>query len=221
MGPVFSWALKHKLAALSLTIGLTALHLIDPLREVLLLNLAGVSHYVLFFWLGSLLANGKEQTEHMMEGPFLLPLLMAALFLLYLASSKFHLLLDLPLALIGTAMAFAFGKWYVRKQLTWLQWLQGYTYTIYLLSWFPQVLVMVVLFKVLHLPYSLTVALMFISGLVVPVVTAKMISRYFPILNMMIGLKPTRVAYSKAGESGLASGPRPPYGAIPTVADPE
>jgi hypothetical protein len=215
-GPLFNWAVKYRITSIGLTLALAFLHLADPLREVLFLNLAGVSHYILFFWLGSLLASGKARTERFMEAPILLPFLLIVLVVLYIAMEKAHLIIELPLALIGTAMAFSFGKWYVRKQFNWFRWLHGYTYQIYLLSWFPQVFVMITLLKVLELPYSLTAVLMFVSGLVLPVLTAKFINLYCPLFNIAIGLKPngskpSTIRKSKLPETDRKDNVQVPY----------
>ncbi|NHN29380.1 acyltransferase family protein [Paenibacillus agricola] len=203
-GPLFNWAIRYRLAAVVLTLVLALLHLTDPLQGVLLLNLAGVSHYILFFWLGSLLASGKARTERFIEAPILLPFLLILQVLLYLAMEKAHLIIELPLALIGTAMAFSFGKWYVRQRLNWFRWLHGYTYQIYLLSWFPQVFVMIISLKVLQLPYNFTVAAMFISGLLLPVLAARLINLYCPFFNIAVGLKPRGGKLRTVGNTQLS-----------------
>lgn len=97
-------------------------------------------------------------------------------------------LVRLAQAWTGVAASYGTIRWITDLGLRRVPLIHGRTYQIYLLSWFPQMFVKLVLFRGLGIPFWPTVALMFAAGLLVPVAVVHWVERQCPRLKPCLGM---------------------------------
>ena len=86
-------------------------------------------------------------------------------------------------ALVGLAFSISFIGWLCKIGIPFFPHLRNYTFCIYLLQWFPLVFVRIVFFNLLNLNIWICYFLMFISGLFIPILIAKLIIKSFHSKN--------------------------------------
>ncbi|WP_167859293.1 acyltransferase family protein [Paenibacillus cymbidii] len=189
-GPLLIRTLASRLAIAAMTAALVWLDLAHPLGGVKLLDLAGVASYLIFFWIGCVLAAYRETCDSLFKRRLTLAVSFVAILLLHLIRSYWHAAaVDLLLSLCGIALAFAFGKLYASKGYKLFAYLDGFTFQIYLLSWYFQSFVEVALHRVLHAPVPVVMPAMFVAGLLPPVWIARWVAKHKPALGVLIGMK--------------------------------
>ncbi len=181
---------------IGLTIGLAIPSLvITPVFWMDPLNYRGAAAHLGTFWLGMLWRS---------RGPVLTPLgnawlggsaalVFATLVLANYArvtpeSPLFQAAIHLALAWTGVATSYGFVQLATRLGLTHVPWIDGRSYQIYLLSWFPQMFVKIAIFRWMGLGFWPSAGLMFVSGLLVPVAVARLVERRFPQLKPYLGM---------------------------------
>jgi hypothetical protein len=87
----------------------------------------------------------------------------------------------------GILMSYYLIKGYAARGLRWFSFIDGYTYQIYLLSWFPQVFFRLVMYQKLHVGFWEPVIFMFLGGLFLPVLATRLTERFMPRLSFVIG----------------------------------
>lgn len=141
------------------------LHLFNPVAEIDFLNIGGTVNYLFYFLLGYLVRR-KNLTRSIVHRP--------TLFLLFTFPLSVVLLLldfrgqDVLCAVNGIALSFALGALYFRIGCRWLHPMFGASYTIYLYSWFPQVVSQQVFLVLTGAPWWIGGLLAFITGLLIP-----------------------------------------------------
>ncbi|MBN1822823.1 MAG: acyltransferase [Endomicrobiales bacterium] len=188
ISPVFLKAVsKRSLVVISLlTAALLLVNAFNPVKT-LFLNLNGVVNYALFFWLGCVSCLFKEQ---------LLPVVRnkaaAVLFTVFLlAMNYFKMKAGFFYALtavsgIAVSMHIVFSYPAVITKM--FSFIEGYSYQIYLVSWFPQVFFKLLIYDYLGWGFYLTFVLALASGLTVPVIVSKYVKNRLPRLKFAIGL---------------------------------
>lgn len=78
-------------------------------------------------------------------------------------------------AIVGLSFSISFIGWLDKKGVPFFPNLRNYTFCIYLLQWFPMVFVRIVCFNLLHINMWVCYCLMFLTGLFVPILFAKLI----------------------------------------------
>lgn len=78
-------------------------------------------------------------------------------------------------AVVGLSFSISFIGWLDKKNIPFFPHLRDYTFCIYLLQWFPMVFVRIVFFNLLHINIWVCYCLMFLTGLFVPILFAKLI----------------------------------------------
>ena len=150
-----------------LLFGLLALSCFNPLREVLLLNLAGVGTYLFYFVLGMTYCRWQEAVDRALRirslGTLLL-LLALSIGLSHAEEGPLRILATLA----GIACSLSLGAQYVRRQWHFMDHLDGSTYTIYLLSWFPQAACQQLLGSVWPLGWQAAAVLSTVTGMYLP-----------------------------------------------------
>lgn len=96
----------------------------------------------------------------------------------------------LLLAWTGLAACYGMVHCATAMGLNRVPWVDGVSYPIYLLSWFPQMLVKIVLYRWCEAGFWTAVVLMFVGGLCVPVIIARWVRRRCPRLKPLIGIAP-------------------------------
>ncbi len=145
---------------------LVGLHLFNPMKGFMLLNIGGVINYLLYFGLGYYCCRNHLE-QYFQRNPVVL---FAGTFVLSLVLPflpKFFAQ-DVLMAINGIAMSICLGHLYVRTDSTFLAHLYGSSYAIYLFSWFPQVAFQQVLMKLTGAPWPVTSALALIGGIYIP-----------------------------------------------------
>ena len=170
------------------TMVLCMLHFFNPLLGMRILNLEGVVSYLIYFWVGCLMAQFWKKFESgiFSNRPFII-----LFFIITVVLNTFeyrHPLLSFVTAISGIAMSFGLSQIYSTQKCSFLDFMSGYSYQIYLLSWFPQTFFNIMANKILHLGFYPSALLMFIGGLVIPLLCAKVVQtrnyRYKEIIGM-------------------------------------
>jgi peptidoglycan/LPS O-acetylase OafA/YrhL len=180
-------------------VALTVVFLLLNLTQVTafhdMLNYRGVLRGLLLFWLGMLVCEFRLRLRWLEQG-WMIPVALTVLLATYFFAKGEKLQLggrlgfDWPgttMALAGIAMGFALSCTLVRRDSRWLAWIDGWSTSIYLLSWFPQIFFKIVLFQYLQLWWPAALA-MFVGGLVLPVLVARWVRDHVPRVKLLVGL---------------------------------
>lgn len=185
-------------------IGLTTallllLHFLEPCKDVRIFNIEGVVSYLVYFWLGCLLARYWPIVEKAARSWLLFIILLITLVGVNTFEIRQPALL-FAVTLVGIACTVSFCLLYVEKRWSYFAFMEGYSYQIYLLSWFPQQAILILGSKILGLNIYVLSVLMLLAGLVIPVVCAKFIERSAWRFKTVIGL-PAQAAASAMNAS--------------------
>lgn len=177
--PVLLRFLGHWMLALVMAAVTAALYVLVPEKTdgpLRWLNLAGALHSVAFFYAGMMFQRFHGETK---VTPALLLASVVSAVVFFFWPPNANPPESLLLALLGIAGALAFARlWMTRPQT--LSLLGTYSFQIYLFSWFPQVAARVGLGQVLHFSLWPVVVAMFVTGLLVPILTAKILDALVP-----------------------------------------
>lgn len=198
VAPVFLKAVRHPSSVVvAATTGILILPavLITPVFWNDPLNYRGAAAHAATFWLGMLWRERGPiltATGHAWLGGFSLlgfTMLGVAVYARVLpetpgASSWIHL----AQAWTGVAATYGILRCLTQWGLERVPWIHGRSFQIYLLSWFPQMFVKLVLFRGLGIPFWPAVALMFLAGLLVPVAIVRWVERQCPRLKPCLGM---------------------------------
>ncbi|MDB5173774.1 MAG: Acyltransferase family protein [Phycisphaerales bacterium] len=146
--------------------------------------------FLFYFWVGALAWRYRARWS-VNPMPIVAIIGIAAVILWYTAAR------DMPhirwmASLPGIYAAYYLMTVYISRGWRFLHPLEGKTYPIYLLAWFPQQFVIVVLYKSMHVNYWVCVLLTFLGGLLLPLLAARLVARFLPRLSPLIGLKDSR-----------------------------
>ena len=166
------WGLAFLIGAL----GMTYL----PYTQISFFGISLALYYFPYFCLGIVSKKiiARLDSQHLLP-PRRLLLLFVILIALYCA------LICLPvnnylISITGIFAAFALMKFLSVNKIRFMPSLRKYTYTIYLLQWFPMVAVRIILFQILGWDRWLCCPIMFLAGLYIPVLIGKLALRYIP-----------------------------------------
>lgn len=198
VAPVLRWLLLRGSTAVTVAVslGLLALNLTQETAFHDLLNYRGLLRDLWVFWLGMLGCHHRDRLRGLASpwaGAGAAVVLLALHFAgLPTSGHRFNW--------AGTAGALAgIGAcWALANQLhrvAWLPWaaLHHGAFTIYLLSWFPQIFFKLVCWQQLKL-WWLAAGLMFAGGLLLPLLGARLVERWAPWLLYVIGSERRRPA---------------------------
>lgn len=188
ISPVFQKAIKTEkgLILFIVTLCLTLLYRYNPIA-ISLFNISGAIYYAIYFWIGCIFACYRKYIDIFLRKGFKPLIVLTMLFLIQSVGMFEFAFSNICIALTGIGMSFVFARLYIDNKCTFLDSLSGYSYQIYLLSWFPQVLFDLILRKTLDLNTSIVALCMFIGGLMVPVYVTKVIDRYLPSYSPLVG----------------------------------
>lgn len=146
---------------------LLAVNIACGLNYETVLNISGVVYYMLYMAGGYLfcMRNASRLMSRHPVAVFLLTLALSVTMVLYVPYFRGY---DVITAVNGIAMSISLGNIYTGRDWHFLDHLYGATYTIYLLSWFPQVASQQVLLSLVSLPWPVTTSLAFLSGIYLP-----------------------------------------------------
>lgn len=151
------------------------LYCFNPFRNVSLFNLSGVITYIFPFILGFWLCQNNQLIEKTKHKPIII---VVAFFILNILVFKLPpmYIIHLCSSIIGIAICFLSVSWLQEKKLDCLNFLDGKHYEIYLLSWFSQ-MPMRLLMQMGFLSYNYVFVLMLLAGLFMPIAAFKIIKK--------------------------------------------
>lgn len=134
------------------------------------LGISGTLYYFPYFCLG-IICRKMKVTDY--RGLFSISL--SILLLCLLCVVVYFPLNKYLSAIVGLSFSISFIGWLDKKGVPFFPNLRNYTFCIYLLQWFPMVFVRIVCFNLLHINMWVCYCLMFLTGLFVPILFAKLI----------------------------------------------
>lgn len=152
------------------------------------LNVMGVLSNLVYMWLGVQHRLHRLKVDPWIERVRSTPFVIAFFLLLVWGSFTIHAVrpFHLPVSLLGILLCVLLARTYVARGFSFLDALDGHTYRIYLLSWFPQAFLALALPNWTGINFWVTSVLMFVSGLLVPIAVSIALSRWFPKLAFVI-----------------------------------
>ncbi len=163
---------------------LMALNIFDPV-EFNLFGLRTAVATLVYFYTGCLAAHYFRGKLHSLGNCYLLIILFIALVLTTAFSVKLGQVIKLLPATIGIAFSISLAR--LIKNTNIFGPLHGYSYQIYLLSWFPQAFFQM-LYRMGLIGYWIAACAMLFVGLYFPVMTARLVQEKFGKLRVAIGL---------------------------------
>lgn len=88
----------------------------------------------------------------------------------------------------GVVATYGLVRWMTSRGLERVPWIDGQVFTIYLLSWFPQMFVKIVLYQKLAIGYWPAAVLMLTGGLLGPLAVAGLVRKRWPALRPILGM---------------------------------
>lgn len=166
---------------------LSALNIYNP-THIRLLNISGALNYLVYFCLGCAVCYYFRENLQKIGSWYIV---LALLALLILANSITVTgakdLFRLLVAFTGIAFSVSLAHFIDRVWPAVFKSFDGYSYQIFLLSWFPQVSIRL-LYQLNYLNYYVTIVIMLLAGLYIPVIIAKVVEKRLPKLKVLIGL---------------------------------
>jgi hypothetical protein len=151
-----------------------------------LLNCYGVLHNFVFAWTGVVIARFHGE-EFIKRFGYWLALVSVTIFIVgprIGGGSPVSLLMSIA----GLVAAWSFVYRYCSRV---LDYFGNWSYTIYLLSWFPQIGCRILADQVFHLPLALVVISLFISGIAIPLAVGIWFQQHdWPVIHKICGLPP-------------------------------
>ena len=169
-----------------------ALHLFNPVLEIKIFNISGVVNYLFYFLFGYFVCR-YHSFDFITHHPAIVFSSTFALSAALLTLPDFQGR-DVLTAMNGIMMSYALGRLYFRYNCTILHHLFGASYTIYLYSWFPQVLAQQVFCALTGAPWWIGGILAFFTGVYIPLLIYRWIMKY----------RETRIGKAMAFISGIA-----------------
>lgn len=164
--------------------------------SIKLFNLSGVVNYVFYFILGIYYCINQKKIDGFLK--------MDSLFTLFimLIISLMNVIIDIPenkitdliYSLSGIIFSISLGKYYLKKDMKFLNHLFGFSFTIYLLSWFPQVFTRIVMIQKLNFNWVYVLPVSTVLGIYIP---------YFIGKGVLKIKKKNRVAKFVAKQAGV------------------
>lgn len=145
--------------------------------------------YIIFYNIGIVLARYYENIKDKFF--YLLPAI-TSMVIVFAVKCPYVRIPNLYLwtAILGSYGIFTFAILAVKRKEGLLfkvfNWSGDYSYDIYMLSYFVQVPIRVICWRILKLPYALDVALMFVGGLLVPYIGSRFIIRKNSLLKKLL-----------------------------------
>lgn len=158
--------IKYAIPGLFILILLLLLHLFNPFTQVAFFNIVGVCSYLFYFVLGYYFCQMK--IEQRMNGKSIVGFCCTFSLSILLIFIPSFIGRDVLLAVNGILMSAFLGLVYVKYNYTFLHFLFGASYAIYLFSWFPQVLSQQIFLGLTHAPWIIGSCLSVLSGVYIP-----------------------------------------------------
>lgn len=147
--------------------------------SIKLFNLSGVTNYIFFFILGIYYCINQKKVDDYLKVES------TSTLILFLSVTLINLFIDAPgnkisylvYSISGIIFSISLGKLYLKKNIKIMNHLFGLSFTIYLLSWFPQVFVRIIMFQKLNLHWMYVLPVSTILGIYIPYFFGKCVIR--------------------------------------------
>lgn len=139
--------------------------------DIKFLNINGILNYLLFFNLGIIYKKYENKIDVFFKLENLSTLIFFSIILIincvidYKISSQS---LYIFIAIVGILFSLSLERYYLKKQYKFLNHLYGKSYSIYLLSWFPQVFIRIIGFQILKQNWYIILPFSFVFGIYIP-----------------------------------------------------
>lgn len=186
VSPIIEKGIQKVAYQILFSIFFVTLNVFNVFSNVEIFNIQGVMEYLIYFWIGCLIASYWKYLKPM----FGKKIYFAVLFIILITLNFIEIensTLELVVATIGILMSFSLSVNLEDVKYDIFKGIDGYSFQIYLLSWFPQTAVIIVFLN--KLPYVAVSLSMLIAGLVLPVIVAKIVKNYLPIFSILLGMK--------------------------------
>jgi len=176
------------------TAGLAALNILNPFDHTQILNLSGVARQFVYFWLGSVFYVYMPRGLNVSARAAITAVSFGALLALslYADTAGRSASISFAAAVCGIFFSYFLIGLCSGLKLNLFSPINGYSYQIYLLSWFFQTAVRITLYEVNGLGFPVSFLAMFAAGLAGPVLVAKAVGRYLPRAGFAIGMQAAR-----------------------------
>jgi hypothetical protein len=156
-----------------------------------LLALQSAAAFLFFFWMGMVAWHWRDRWTTKIHPR--IALLGAAAVVSFYAFAPANLHIRFLVILLGIYSVYCFIAVYMRRGWKFLRLVDGKTYQIYLMAWFPQQLVVLLLDRRWHANFWICSLLMFAGGICVPLLVTYFVQKYAPFMGPLIGLRPRHV----------------------------
>jgi fucose 4-O-acetylase-like acetyltransferase len=154
-------------------------------------NVKGIAHYFIFFWSGYVFFIFKDRILNGLESFKVIILLFILLLALNLVGCPAALIAynKIAAALLGILVSVGLSYKLLEQGIKAFNYINGYSYQIYLLSWFPQIFIKIIFYNILHFNFYFSFILMLFGGIFIPVFLTKLTKRNLPRMGFIIGIR--------------------------------
>ncbi len=176
------------------TAGIAALNIFNPFDHTQVLNLAGVARQLVYFWLGCVFyAYMPRGLSIRARAATTIVSFFALLALnLYAAAAEKSTFVAFAAAVCGISFSYFLISLYSGLKLDLFSPINGYSYQIYLMSWFFQTAARITVYEVYGLGFFASFGVMLAAGLAGPVLVARAVGRHLPRAGFVIGMQAAR-----------------------------
>lgn len=167
---------------------LIMLNLLNPAVGIKVLALESVVKFMFFFWFGCCFYQFRSRLIPSGAYRNILAVIMFAVVVLIHLKGADGNGARLVAAVFGILASCYFVNWYSEKEWNLFGYINGYSYQIYLLSWFPQVFFRILTSQTFELSFYVSYGCMFVGGLLLPVIVARGFARYMPQVKSIFGM---------------------------------
>ena len=163
-----------------------------PMNYIRIFNISGITHYIIYFFAGIILSKNynwfKEFTYKALISLVCFSMLLVLNLLVHSSPEFISNILNLTKAFAGIVCFMNLSYIIQDKRVLGnvLEYLGEFSFDIYLLSWFFQTGSRIYFYQIIKLDYNLVVLLMFLTGILAPIIFSKFIIRKIGITNKLI-----------------------------------
>lgn len=172
---------------LSLIINLISSEFLD----IRFLNINGVLNYLIFFILGIYYVENEKKIDEVLENKNIAILILTLVILILntIITVPNIKIIYISIAIAGIVFSKSLSKIYLDLNFKFLEHLKGKSFSIYLLSWFPQVFIRILCYQILNLSMVIVIPISLLFGIYVPVIANIFIQKFIEKLSKYKFLK--------------------------------
>lgn len=166
IAPILKYSNNSIVDACCLIVGVLV-HCYSLFSDIKIFNITGVLFYMVYFILGYMIAKYKAVLQRFVYYNCQTLIIIAVLNTAYLILESNDAIKFL-LSLVNSYFVMLTAIFYVNKEYKFLDFCNGYYYHIYLLSWLPLKIVIILGYKILHINSEFLYLIEFIAGVFIP-----------------------------------------------------